>query len=373
MVSRKQINEAEIVAWLQKRDWSLPPLTVEEVTTSREARATGIDARVTFGWRGQQFRFGAKVRRLWTPKAVTEVVEAVSRNAAAKKLSPLVVVPFLGEERLGELEARGVSGIDLCGNGVVVVPGKLLVMRSGSPNRFRGDGQIKNVYRGTSSLAARVFLLKGEFASVGEALQEIQTWGGEVTLPTVSKVCKRLAEDLVIERTRKDSSRVRKLRLLQAEKLLDLLRDNYTPPRITRTLTGKFSGTAEALSKRLRAWRVDVAQKVVLTGASSVDAYAVMAREPMKSYYASDVASLTQALGAELTETERFANVKFLETSENFVYFDSRDGLTSSPVQTYLELAAGEKREQETAEQVRRFILQQPLAKERKERTEWTS
>ena len=58
-----------------------------------------------------------------------------------------------------KLEAEGVSGIDLCGNGVIVVPDQLLVLRTGFPNRFRWEGTIKNVYRKNSSIVARVFLL----------------------------------------------------------------------------------------------------------------------------------------------------------------------------------------------------------------------
>jgi hypothetical protein len=368
MDSRKQINEAEILAWLKEGDWNLPPLAVEEVEAPRETKGTGLDAIVTFGWCGRRFRFGAEVRRLWTPKAVTEAADQVSRNAETQKLSPLVVVPYLGEERLSELEARGVSGIDLCGNGVVVVPGRLLVFRSGSPNRFRWEGQIKNVYRGASAIVARVFLLGREFPSVGDALNEIRARGGEITLPTVSKVCKSLEADLVIERTRGGTTPARKLRLLQPEKLLDLLRNNYAPPEITRTLTGKFSGPAEALTKRLLAWEKEGGRKVVLTGASSVEAYAVMAREPTQTFYCSDTGQLKKALGEDFTETERFANLRLLETREEFVYFDRREGLVASPVQTYLELATGEKREKETADQVRRFILSQPSAKERKGR-----
>src|SRR5690606_15573395 len=157
----------------------------------------------------------------------------------------------------------------------------------------------------------------------------IQIRRGKITLPTVSKVCKSLEDDLVIERNRKTATPVRSLRLLQAEKLLDLLRDNYAPPKITLTVTGKFSGPTESLINRLLEWEKEYDRKVVLTGTSSVEAYAVMAREPVKSFYCSDVMLLKKALGTDFTETERFPNVKFLETSDNFLYFDQREGLVA--------------------------------------------
>ena len=58
----------------------------------------------------------------------------------------------------------------------------------------------------------------------------------------------------------------------------------------------------------------------------------------------------------------RFPNIELLETDEDFVYFDTRDNRAASPVQTYLELIQGDKREQETAEQLRKAILP-PLQK----------
>ena len=96
----------------------------------------------------------------------------------------------------------------------------------------------------------------------------------------------------------------------------------------------------------------------MLTGSSSAGEYAVMAREPVQSFYCSNLESLLQAIRPDLEETSRFPNVELLETDENFVYFDARDNLAASPVQTYLELMRGDKREQETAEQVRKAILQ---------------
>jgi hypothetical protein len=88
-----------------------------------------------------------------------------------------------------------------------------------------------------------------------------------------------------------------------------------------------------------------------------------MAREPLQSFYCSNLEMLLKRFGSQLEETSRFPNVEFLECDEDFVYFDARDNLAASPVQTYLELMRGDKREQETAEQVREAILQPPKTK----------
>lgn len=366
METRKPITEAEILARLRRGDICLPPLEVEKVEVLGGSRDTGVDALITFGWQKKRYRFGAEVRRLWTPKTVIEAADQIERAAASQRLSPLVIVPYLDQERLRELEVRGISGIDLCGNGIVVLPGELLVFRTGSPNLYRWEGRIKNVYRGASAMVARAFLLTGGFRSVGEALDQIRARGGEVTLPTVSKVCKSLEQDLVIERARGETPTSRSLRLLQPEKLLDLLSENYTPPVVNASFSGKFATPPGALVETLLAWEKKKGRKVVRTGASSVEGYAVMAREPLETFYCSDALELKKGLGKEFTETERFATVKFLETQDESVYFDRRSSLLASPVQTYLELVTGEKREKETAEQVRRFILRELSAKESK-------
>jgi hypothetical protein len=239
----------------------------------------------------------------------------------------------------------------------------LLVFRSGSANQFRWQGQIKNVYRGASATVGRLLLLRKEFTSLGEFLEQTRALDGRVTLPTVSKVCKSLEQDLIIERTPGQTRRSRGLRLLQPEKLLDLLGDNYVPPEVGRVWTGKYTGTPQSLVERLSEWEQQGEGRVVLSGASSVQSYAVMAREPLQTFYCSDVTALTKSFGSDLVETDRFADIRFLETRDDFVYFDRREGLVASPVQTYLELATGEKRERETAEQVRRLILSQLAAR----------
>jgi hypothetical protein len=327
-----------------------------------------LDALLTLRWGSRSYRFAVEARRLWTPKAVSEATETARRNAGLVGAYPLILVPYLSEERLRTLEAQAVSGIDLCGNGVVVVPDELLVLRTGSPNRFRWEGTIKNVYRKNSSIVARVFLLLPKFNSVKAVLERIRKGDGEVTLATVSKVCKSLEDDLIIERFRPKPepgalvSHLKPgsgLRLLQPDKLLDLLADNYALPAVSRTFRGKCGLRLEELRMRLAGWEEQSGARVVLTGASSVEAYAVMAREPVQSFYCTDIDKAVASLGGDVRETDRFANVTLLETRDDFVYFDRRPGLVASPIQAYLELVQGDPRERETADQVRRVILGQ--------------
>lgn len=363
MNSRKSITEEEMLAFLEEGQLQFPPLQVADVQTrpflAEKGGQAEQDALLALRLREKTYRFAVEIKGLWTPKVVAMAVDQARRYAALAGLYPLILVPYLSEEWLLKLEAQGVSGIDLCGNGVVIVPDELLVLRTGFPNRFRWEGAIKNVYRKNSSIVARAFLLVPQFDSVKEALAEIRRRGGEVTNATVSKVCKSLEADLVIERSRGATPVARRLRLLQPEKLLDLLANNYVPPEVSRTFRGKCGLPPEALCERLAQGAADSSARVVLTGASSVEAYAVMAREPVQSFYCTDVDKVVTRLGGDVRETDRFANVTFQETREDFVYFDRRPALVASPIQSYLELVKGDKREKETADQVRRVILGQ--------------
>jgi len=60
------------------------------------------------------------------------------------------------------------------------------------------------------------------------------------------------------------------------------------------------------------------------------------------------------------SESDRFPNLELIETDDETVYFDARkegDFWWASPVQVYLELMAGDKRDRETAEQVKAYLL----------------
>jgi hypothetical protein len=357
---RKTPSAIEIVELLRQGQVQLSPLSLSVEAAGTATKDNGIDAFVRLDWGSRQYRFVAQCKRLWTPKAVSEAVSQLRRWARPPELYPLLVVPYLPDARLAELQAQDVSGVDLCGNGVVVVPNELLVYRTGRPNRFRSEAEIKNVFRGDSSLVARAFLLAPEHPSIQEAQREVERRGGKLVLATVSKVCKSLEAMLIIERKRGQGTAARRLRLLQPDKLLDLLELNYVAPAVTGTVRGKTKLAPEALRKVLAA-RESGQTRVVQTGFGSVGAYAVMATEPMQYFYCTDLDATVRLLDGAFEPTDRFANVTLSETKESSVYFDRRPGLVASPIQAYLELATADKRSQETAEQIRRTILA-PLA-----------
>ena len=359
-MNKKRPTEREIIEQLRRGQVSLPPLSIRllegELEASRERR---LDAAIEVSWREHTVTFAVECKSLATPRAFRDGLNWLKLAALPEGYRPLLIMPFLREQHLQELEREGISGLDLCGNGVVVVPGVLAVFRSGGKNRFSSSAPIKNIYRKNSSLVGRVFLARSSYDAVQEVHAEINQrnllvnrWSkGPMSLSTVSKALKTLEEDLVVER---DGA----IRLLQPDTLLQKLRENYTHPRAKERVRLKLpegSGPVQAwLQKQAQALNLPM----VATGTSSVTQYAVMKRGDLLSVYCPRVEALLDRLPP--SQPDRFPNLELIETEDETAYFDARqDGnfWWASPVQVYLELMAGDKRDQETAEQVKSFLL----------------
>jgi hypothetical protein len=238
--------------------------------------------------------------------------------------------------------------VDLCGNGVINVPGEWFVFRTGAKNLFPSSLPIKNVYRGASSIVARVFLSRPNYESVGEVRDEILKRKGYVSLPTVSKVLKAMQEDLII-------SRNEGIRLEQPERMLEELQDTYRRPRTKLRLLGKVDDVQNLITK---AAEVAENNKLLIARRSQIPYVILPGSGDITSLYITSSAPFLKEFN--FVETNRFPNVELLETDDPTVYFDRREQgpiPLISPLQAYLELSIGGKREQEAAEPLRNDIL----------------
>ena len=358
---RKIPTAREMIEKLRRSEISLPPLSFRflkgEPAMAGENRR--FDALVETSWRANIAKFAVQCKSLSTPKAFQDGLNLLKSASLPKNYQPLLFLPFLSERQLQELEREGISGIDLCGNGMVVVPGKFAVFRSGEKNRFSSSAPIKNIYRKNSSMVGRVFLVRTGYKTVQEICAEINRrnmlvdrWDKKsMSLSTVSKVLKTLEEDLIIER--KDT-----IRLLQPDKLLGKISDNYAPPNIKERVSFKVSEEHGTILELLMKLSQTLGLPIVATGTSSVSQYAVMQRGDIVSIYCPRVEMLLERLPG--SQSDRFPNLELVETEDETVYFDARQGRDfcwASPMQVYLELMAGDKRDRETAEQVKSFLL----------------
>ena len=361
--SRKPPTKKEMIQRLRRGEVSLPPLSFRIVESGWDVRKTGdFDALIEATWCGKAARFAVECRALFTPKVFRDAISLLKASELPEDCQPMLFLPFLNEDQLQELEREGISGIDLCGNGVVVVPGTFTVFRTGGKNRFPSSSPIKNIYRKNSSMVGRVLLVRPVFSAVQEVRSEINQrnilvkhWDKKpMSLSTVSKALKTLEQDLIIER--KDTT----IRLLQPDKLLEKLSDNYAAPDVRERIRLKVSEDSRKLQKLLAELSQRLDLPVVATGTSSVGRYAVMQRGDVLRVYIPRAEKLLESLPGERTDI--FANLELIVTEDERVYFDPRceEGFWwASPVQVYLELMAGDKRDQEIAEQVRSFLLRE--------------
>jgi hypothetical protein len=333
------------------------------IALSPEARrepsdAIAADFRVSVAWDADRWEFAAEAKTRNTPRVLDEALRQARRWAAASGRLPMVIVPFLGEKRIERLEEEGVSGLDLCGNGLILVPGRLLLRRTGQPNRYPESRPARFAYRGATSLVPRVFLRRPEYQSVGQVREEIEAADGSVALSTVSKALARMADDLIVDRSEG------RIALVQPEKLLESLLENYAAPKPERTVQLKTPGGLEEFFRRAEAAAGSAPRlRAVLSGTSSQGRYSAGLRSDTPILYADDLGELKRRTGEAWKPADRFADLTVVETRDPTPFFDARPGECgvrfASPVQAYLELAAGgDKRDSEIARQVRARVLQ---------------
>ena len=125
-----------------------------------------VDAYIEAKWKRNSARFAVEYKALSTPKFFQNSINYLKSLPLPKNVLPMLMMPFLSELQLKELERVGISGIDLCGNCVVVSPGTFSVFRSGGKNRFPSSAAIKNIYRKNSSMVGRGFFVYSDFQSV---------------------------------------------------------------------------------------------------------------------------------------------------------------------------------------------------------------
>ncbi len=339
---------------------SLPPLSFRLLKGGPQAGGNlYFDALVEASWGESIAKFAVECKSLSTPKAFQDGLNLLKTSSLPEGCRPLLFVPFLSERQLQELEREKISGIDLCGNGVVVIPEMFSVFRSGEKNRFTSSAPIKNIYRKNSSMVGRVFLLRSGYETVQDVCAEInrrnllvKRWDKKaMSLSTVSKALKTLQEDLII--SREDT-----IRLLQPDKLLQKLSENYAPPNIRERIRLKVPEEIGTIGDLLRKELQGLGLPLAAAGVSSVGRYAVMQRGDLLSVYCPRLDILLERLSG--SQSDRFPNLELIETDDETVYFDGRredNFWWSSPVQVYLELMAGDKRDQETAEQLKSYII----------------
>ena len=156
LIIEKITSEEDLLGHVQPGDVFLPPLVVRRIVSRHErvrvsSRIRVIDLRVELAFgtatEGDSFAFAIESKKEYTPLQIRHALDQI-KAYPSEMGHPMIVVPYLSPERLDELEAEQVSGVDLCGNGIVIVPSRLYIRRSGQPNLYRQHRPLRNPYTG---------------------------------------------------------------------------------------------------------------------------------------------------------------------------------------------------------------------------------
>jgi len=332
------------------------PFKLEVAQPAGRREDPGFDGVLIVKWKERVRRFGFQCKRTWSVLSMQQFKERV--EGSQKGVLPLLVTSYLTDGQLDELEKAGVSGIDLNGNGLLLALPDLYVRRTGTKDQRKVETSVTTIYRSwkLASLVPRVLVVKAFFPtvqSVQDACRERMMTVEEGELPlrisTVSKALSLLEKDLVVARVGRET------RLLDPVRLLDRLIAAYRQPVATARFVGRTRLSAEqvwATLGRLRGVRA------VTTGRGTAPRHTELTGVERIQLHVSDVGQVVTALAA--TATEAFPNLELIETGEEGVYFDAARedaAIWASPLQTLLELSAGDAREVEAARLLRARLL----------------
>jgi len=344
------LAESTAFELLSSRGIQVPPLTILNVR--REPLVSGAyraDFGLRLAWGSWTRVFAVEYKGTSTPKALEGAIQQGKRFPGGSDELPMVMVPYLAPSNLDRLLDEGISGMDLSGNAVIIDSGRLLVYRTGAENRYPESRPILAVYEGRSSLVPRVLMVEPRFERVTDVRVEIERRGGTISLGTVSKVLTTLEEEMLI-------SKRPAIELKRPETLLDRLVEGYVadPVEVRRRFPGKLDMDPSTL-ERLQSSATSAGVRLV--GGTSGPEDPTPQSDVLPIYMDSINRFLDEF---PVPESTRFPNVELRETRDDRVFFDvrSRDGFEwLSPLQRYLELASGGKREKEIASLLRESII----------------
>lgn len=179
-----------------------------------------------------------EAERLTTKKFLQVLEELRQKNclssdsleAVFSSPPPLLITPYLSTQNLETLEQHNLSGVDFCGNGILLWKG-FFMMRSGFKNQFKSlPVAMKNPYMGVAVQVAETLLNCNFFPTQKHICNSILKKSGQISLSQVNKALKTMEDDSIICR------RGRIICLRDADSLLASLKKNHKRRKVTKRL-----------------------------------------------------------------------------------------------------------------------------------------
>lgn len=357
--TRKMKNhqlETRIASFLKEDPEAYQPIRIVDVEFDPGQASFPGDIRLVLGFPGGvENVFSVECIGDGSPRGVRNAL-AHRANRARSQSKSMLAVPYISDrvtDILQEMASKwsAVAVIDASGNYFIVQP-DVIAIRVDRENRHPQSRGIKKIFQGKSSLVSRLLLCKpqrsanGEWEQVSELRGAIERLGGEISLPTVSKVLKRLESLVLIQR---DSNSIR---LVEPAKVLDKLRENYTSPQPVSECRLKLpSEVREEQTARLD----ELFDEWVWTGESCGSVYTAAPPSRPTSIYTKE--PIRDRSEIDELQDDRFYNCHVKQIDDVLPFFNNC-GRDASELQTYLELAHLGKRERGIARSLRERILE---------------
>ena len=330
----------------------LPPLVIRDAVFESDR---AIDAMIEAAFHNDVAveRFNVECKTRSTKENFRKATQQAADNAKRLDCHPLIFLPYLAPDRIAELESMAVSGIDLCGNGIVYVPNRICVVRTGQPNLYPDSRPVANPFRGRSGLVARMLIEVPQWETLSELTEAIEKHA-KLKGPSLSQVSKTIsayAEEMLVLKE------INTIKLIDPVRMLDQLGKNgrLNPSgriRYYRSSNGPLKLHELSSSPKL-AWS--------LTGESSATRYCTIAQGGPIKVAVSDLKLAESLLLLTLESVPSFADIVLIETQDDAAFFaneQDEDGVRyASRIQTWLELNAGDARQRETAKDLYQSIV----------------
>ncbi len=348
--------EREVEERFQEGKTLLLPFTVKRLLPQSEREQTGDKTRIadfemdlSIHEEAETFRFLVECKAGNTPRMIQTALQQAQSYVGPDEF-PLVIVPYLSSKHLDYLEADGGSGVDLCGNGIVVVPRRVYVKRWGQPNLYPTSRPLQNPYKGRSAMVARILLEQFKWDSVRELRSALADADAQLSAPQVSKALAALQDELIVIRSNSQ------IVLSEPLRLLDNLGQQWKTPDFRRRQLLRLDAKETAMERLIN---TDIRWAVM--GESSVSRYATFAQGAPWRIAVSDLAIAREVLQGQSESVRNFADVELCETDEVGFYFDNEvdaQGVRfASRLQTWLELQNGDARQKDVAQELQAQII----------------
>lgn len=348
-----------MIGHLKVGSYLLEPLVLKEVLALGKSHGPHLDAVVTVAWDDtESARFGIEIKSRSTPQmldwAITQVKSAVMTQPG---LLPMIFVPYLSEERIAILAREMVSGIDLCGNGIIVIQRRMTVRSVGKPNLYKERSPILRPFAGRSAIVCRVLLQHNRWETLGALHAAILQQGETVSLASCSKVVSALAEELIVRRENGIIMVQDRLRILDG---LGGEWAHIRPARRQAVHLPPIGPEKNFLPYLAERFKTSGNIRWMVGGSSSAPRYTMLAQAGPREITVSNLNHALTCTQAKPDAVAAFADVVFTEYDAPGIFIDSEkdeQGVSwASPLQTWLELQSGDARQIQTAADVRRLL-----------------